>query len=104
MVRLWLMSSQPQNGKLVGSITIYWLCYWCCSRRYDCLSTYWECWLAQCIYVRWDLHSTVLVLVYFVLPESVEYQLIKRQPNSIERINKTLAKFNIQAIHSFPYL
>lgn len=45
---------------------------------------------------------TVLVLVYFVLPESVEYQLIKRQPNSIERINKTLAKFNIQAIHSFP--
>lgn len=44
----------------------------------------------------------VLVLVYFVLPESVEYQLIKRQPNSIERINKTLAKFNIQAIHSFP--
>ncbi|MCZ3360531.1 MFS transporter, partial [Acinetobacter baumannii] len=35
---------------------------------------------------------TVLVLVYFVLPESVEYQLIKRQPNSIERINKTLAK------------
>lgn len=45
---------------------------------------------------------SVLVLVYFVLPESVEYQLIKRQPNSIERINKTLAKFNIQAIHSFP--
>ncbi|MDC4635465.1 MFS transporter [Acinetobacter baumannii] len=45
---------------------------------------------------------TVLILVYFVLPESVEYQLIKRQPNSIERINKTLAKFNIQAIHSFP--
>ncbi|MFL1538565.1 MFS transporter [Acinetobacter baumannii] len=45
---------------------------------------------------------TVLVLVYFVLPESVEYQLIKRQLNSIERINKTLAKFNIQAIHSFP--
>ncbi|MGQ1619479.1 MFS transporter [Acinetobacter baumannii] len=45
---------------------------------------------------------TVLVLVYFVLPESVEYQLIKRQPNSIERINKTLAKFNIQTIHSFP--
>ncbi|HCJ6424362.1 TPA: MFS transporter [Acinetobacter baumannii] len=45
---------------------------------------------------------TVLVLVYFVLPESVEYQLIKRQSNSIERINKTLAKFNIQAIHSFP--
>lgn len=45
---------------------------------------------------------TVLVLVYFVLPESVEYQLIKRQPNSIERINKTLAKFNIRAIHSFP--
>lgn len=45
---------------------------------------------------------SVLVLVYFVLPESVEYQLIKRQPTSIERINKTLAKFNIQAIHSFP--
>ncbi|MFW1861195.1 MFS transporter [Acinetobacter baumannii] len=45
---------------------------------------------------------TVLVLVYFILPESVEYQLIKRQPNSIERINKTLAKFNIQGIHSFP--
>lgn len=45
---------------------------------------------------------SVLVLVYFVLPESVEYQLIKRQPGSIERINKTLAKFNIQAIHSFP--
>lgn len=44
----------------------------------------------------------VLVLVYFVLPESVEYQLIKRKPNTLERINKTLAKFKISTIEAFP--
>ena len=45
---------------------------------------------------------TVLVLVYFILPESVEYQLIKRKPNTLEKVNKTLAKFKIGTIQEFP--
>lgn len=45
---------------------------------------------------------SVLVLVYFVLPESVEYQLIKRNPNSLDKVNKTLAKFKINPIQAFP--
>lgn len=44
----------------------------------------------------------VLALVYFILPESVEYQLIKRKPNTLEKINRTLAKFNIGTIQEFP--
>lgn len=45
---------------------------------------------------------TVLVLVYFILPESVEYQLIKRKPNTLKKVNKTLAKFKIGSIQEFP--
>lgn len=45
---------------------------------------------------------SVLVLVYFVLPESVEYQLIKRNPDSLDKVNKTLAKFKISTIQAFP--
>ncbi|MFX9664762.1 MFS transporter, partial [Acinetobacter baumannii] len=45
---------------------------------------------------------SVLVLVYFVLPESVEYQLIKRKPDSLDKVNKTLAKFKISTIQAFP--
>lgn len=44
----------------------------------------------------------VLVLVYFVLPESVEYQLIQRDQKSLERVNQTLVKFNISPIQTFP--
>lgn len=44
----------------------------------------------------------VFVLVYFVLPESVEYQLIKRKANTLNQVNKTLVKFNIKPILTFP--
>lgn len=43
-----------------------------------------------------------LVLVYFVLPESVEYQLIKRKPDTIDKINQTLVKFKVSTISAFP--
>lgn len=47
---------------------------------------------------------SVLLLVYFLLPESVEYQLIKRNPKSLDKTNQTLIKFKINTIQSFPKL
>lgn len=44
----------------------------------------------------------VFALVFFILPESVEYQLIKAKPGSLDKINKTLQKFKINTINSFP--
>ncbi len=46
--------------------------------------------------------ATALFIVYFLLPESVEYLADKRPPNALERINQTLTKMGHSTITELP--
>lgn len=48
------------------------------------------------------LTFALLVVVYFVMPESIDYLLVRRPKGALESINKTLGKMNLPAIDELP--
>jgi len=46
--------------------------------------------------------ASALAIVFFFLPESVEYLAAKRQPDAVEKINKTLARMGHETITKLP--
>lgn len=48
------------------------------------------------------LTFTLFVVVFFLMPESIDYLLVRRPKGALESINKTLAKMNLPAIDELP--
>lgn len=50
------------------------------------------------------LTFVLFLVVYFVLPESIDYLLVRRPKGALESINKTLKKMNLAPIDELPVL